>query len=145
MMTVPIPDEEEQGDDAEGGDIGLGISIGSGADGGGGGGEEATGADAPGYPYRDGFCAGVGDDGFSLERAGSRDGLLLPLHAAGAKRAGRRHVRGGDGLGGGGGGGVTMRRFLFMVALFLGMGLVHGLVSAFGSVGGGGGRPQPGR
>ncbi|KAH6632758.1 hypothetical protein F5144DRAFT_651256 [Chaetomium tenue] len=73
-------------------------------------------------------------------------GMVLPLHGGPLvkKRAGRRRV-GGGGSGGGGGvgkGGVGVRRVMVVVALFLGMGLVHGLVSAFGSAGGGG-RPPP--
>lgn len=80
----------------------------------------------------------------------SSGGMVLPLHVhAGAvkQRAGRRRVGGGgggigkNGGGFGGGGVVGVRRVLVVVVLFLGVGLVHGLVSAFGSGGGGGGPP----
>lgn len=59
---------------------------------------------------------------------------LLPLN----RRAGRQHVgvSVSRGSGGEGGGGVTARRILAAVALFLALGLFHGLVSTFGSGGG---------
>lgn len=75
--------------------------------------------------------------------ASGSGGMVLPLHGGPLvkKRAGRRRVGGGGGGVGVGKGGVGVRRVMVVVALFLGMGLVHGLVSAFGSAGDG--RPPP--
>jgi hypothetical protein len=61
------------------------------------------------------------------------------MGVGGSVRGKRRHGKGGGAV-------IMARRVLVVVALFLGLGLVHGLVSAFASGGGGGavgGRPPP--
>ena len=137
---TPYADHADPADDDISGDIGLGINPGGYRDNDSGSSFPLTSPLlSPTLLLLGGSGSGT-SSGSGSSGSGS-GGMVLPFHAGSSsvkQRAGRRRV--GAGKGGGGGGGVVgVRRVLVVVALFLGMGLVHGLVSAFGSGGGRGG------
>ncbi|KAK4158290.1 hypothetical protein C8A00DRAFT_28797 [Chaetomidium leptoderma] len=89
-------------------------------------------------------ASGLRFEGFIRFDDGYGDGIDVsrPLMRAGMDRVrgGRRRCHGRGAVGGG----ITVRRVVVVVVVFLGLGLVHGLVRAFGTGGGGvGGGRRP--
>jgi hypothetical protein len=68
---------------------------------------------------------GIGEGGFDVERGAGRD-LVWGEDGVGAGWGDKRRRASG-------GAGLTLRRMLVVVAVIVGLGLVHGVVSAFGS------------